>query len=52
MRGIETAAAVKAAVLFFREQHIELDTIGYPEKVLCTQYPSTRCSTHFFPPAR
>ena len=27
MRGIETAAAVKAAVLFFRKQHIELDTI-------------------------
>jgi hypothetical protein len=25
---------------------------GYPEKVLCTQYPSTRCSTHFFFPAR
>jgi hypothetical protein len=21
---------------------------GYPEKVLCTQYPSTRCSTPFF----
>ena len=25
---------------------------GYPEKVLCTQYPSTRCSTHLFFPAR
>jgi hypothetical protein len=25
---------------------------GYPEKVLCTQYPSTRCSTLFSPPAR
>ncbi len=25
-------------------------TSGYPEKVLCTQYPSTRCSTHFFSP--
>ena len=25
---------------------------GYTEKVLCTQYPSTRCSTHLFFPAR
>jgi hypothetical protein len=23
---------------------------GYPEKVLCTQYPSTRHSTHFYFP--
>ena len=28
------------------------EVVGYPEKVLCTQYPSTRCSTHFFFPAR
>jgi hypothetical protein len=27
MRGVDTAGAVKAAVLFFREQHVELDTI-------------------------
>jgi hypothetical protein len=27
MRGVDTAAAVKAAVLFFREQNVDLDTI-------------------------